>query len=150
MYKILESLLDKYAQRIIKNAQNLLKSLNKNASGNLSRSLDYEVKTQDNVTEVQFTGEDYLVNVEEGRRAGAKMPPQNKILKWMSIRGIKSKNPKSTAFLIGRSISRNGIKKTHFMKKTIRKENNALKKDVTNAVSSFLRYDIIKSVQKRK
>lgn len=150
MFKILEAVLDKYANKIIKNAQALLKSLGKNASGNLSRSLDYEVKSQDNVVEVEFKGEDYLQYVENGRRPNSKQPPVNKILRWLEIKPIKVQKPKTVAFLIARSIGNKGIKPTHFLSKTIRKENTALKKDITNAAAQFLRYDIIKSIKKNK
>lgn len=56
---------------------------------------------------------DYLVFIESGRRAGAKFPPVEPIVKWARKRGIPTDN--STIYLIRRAISRDGIKPRPFM-----------------------------------
>ena len=56
---------------------------------------------------------DYLVYIENGRRAGAKMPPVEPIVNWARSRGIPTDN--STIYLIRRAISRDGIKPRPFM-----------------------------------
>ena len=56
---------------------------------------------------------DYLVFIESGRRAGAKFPPVEPIVKWARKRGIPTDN--STIFLIRRAISRDGIKPSPFL-----------------------------------
>lgn len=50
---------------------------------------------------------DYLKYIESGRRAGAKFPPVEPIVKWAKKHGIPTDN--STIFLIRRAISRDGI-----------------------------------------
>lgn len=56
---------------------------------------------------------DYLVFIESGRRAGAKFPPVEPIVRWAKKRGIPTDN--STIFLIRRAISRDGIKPRPFL-----------------------------------
>lgn len=56
---------------------------------------------------------DYLVFIESGRRAGAKFPPVEPIVKWARKRGIPTDN--STIYLIRRAISRDGIRPRPFM-----------------------------------
>mgnify|MGYP003352699205 FL=1 len=86
---------------------------------------------------------DYWKYVEEGRRRGGKMPPQQAMLNFIRDRGIKvelskaksnkikslkskrikkavkqisvEKKAKSLAFVLGRSIAKKGIKPTHFL-----------------------------------
>ena len=50
---------------------------------------------------------DYVVYVESGRRAGAKMPPPTAIAAWCRKKGLPSDN--STVWAICRAISRDGI-----------------------------------------
>lgn len=56
---------------------------------------------------------DYVQYVESGRRAGAKFPPVEPIVKWCRKNGIPTDN--STIFLIRRAISREGIKPRPFI-----------------------------------
>ena len=51
---------------------------------------------------------DYLRYIESGRRAGAKFPPVEPIVRWCKSKGISTDN--STIFLIRRAISRDGIR----------------------------------------
>ena len=50
---------------------------------------------------------DYIRYIESGRRAGAKFPPVEPIVKWARQHGIQTDN--STIVLIRRAISRDGI-----------------------------------------
>ena len=56
---------------------------------------------------------DYLVFIESGRRAGAKFPPVEPIVRWARQRGIPTDN--STIYLIRRAISRDCIKPRPFL-----------------------------------
>ena len=58
---------------------------------------------------------DYLTFIESGRRAGAKFPPIEPIVKWARKRGIDTDN--STIYLIRRAIARDGIAPRPFMYK---------------------------------
>ena len=50
---------------------------------------------------------DYIKYIESGRRAGAKFPPVEPIVKWAKKKGLPTDN--STIYLIRRAISRDGI-----------------------------------------
>ena len=97
----------------------------KKATGNLIKSLSYDVvEVLDNVL-LRIKASDYLIWVDRGRRPG-KQPPSDKIKKWVQVRKIQFRNKKgrfmtydSTAFLIARSIGKKGIKPTYVLKKTI-------------------------------
>lgn len=58
---------------------------------------------------------DYLVFIESGRRAGAKFPPVEPIVRWCKEKGIPTDN--STIFLIRRAIARDGINPRPIMAK---------------------------------
>lgn len=75
--------------------------------------------------------EDYWKYIENGRRAGSKMPPITAIKNWIERKNIQPKpmtlkngktvlpNINSLSFLIARSISKNGIKAKPFFKQSI-------------------------------
>lgn len=149
MYQIIEAVLNKYATKIITNARQILTSLKKKATGSLYKSLDYEIKENNNVYEVEFVGVDYLQYVEDGRAKG-KQPPLSKIQKWMQIKGLPNKDSKSAAFAIARNIGKFGIKPSYFLSKSIRKYNNELQKDMNNDMAQFLRFEIIKTIKRKK
>jgi len=110
--------------------KNLL-ALDKRATGNLIKSIDYSlivIEAQRLVRElkIELTAADYLIYVDQGRRKGAKMPPPKKLDKWIVARGIAHRDKKarfiprkSVQFLIARAIQKNGIKPTNVIKKSI-------------------------------
>lgn len=55
----------------------------------------------------------YASVMEEGRRPGAKMPPPQALLGWMSRHGMSGVSP----FVLARAISRRGIKGRFFFQK---------------------------------
>lgn len=110
----------------------ILESKNKNASGNLSKSITYDVKEMLGELTLSFSQEDYGEFVDRGRKKG-KFAPISKIKQWCSIRGI----PQSAAYAINNKIFRFGIKPTNFMlplfeieKKFFAKAESAFTKDV--------------------
>ena len=73
---------------------------------------------------IRLHSEPYLINVDKGRRAGAKPPPSRAILPWIKLRGIKGRNSKgrfitdkSLSFIIARSIGIKGIRPTNVIQK---------------------------------
>jgi hypothetical protein len=88
---------------------------NKVATGNLYKSITFEVLPDGTVEFYYDNAGDF---VESGRRAGAKFPPISKINQWIKVKGLEQwKNNKgkpisrdAQAFLIARGISKNGIK----------------------------------------
>lgn len=114
-------------KELIKN----LIALDKRATGTLIKSIDYNlivIEAQRLVRDlkIELTAADYLIYVDKGRRKGAKMPPPNKLDKWIVARGIAPRDKKgrfiprkSVQFLIARAIQKNGIKPTNVIKKSI-------------------------------
>lgn len=59
--------------------------------------------------------------IESGRRAGAKQPPVDVIIKWMRRKGIGGGNLNRIAFAIARKIGRDGIKARPFTDTAVEK-----------------------------
>ena len=137
----LKKAMEKYGEALCLEIVQQLKDADKDATGALARSIDYElIETLDKIS-VGIKAEKYLAVVDGGRRKGAKPPPSDAIVKWMKVKGIKGRNPKtgrfqsqkSTAFAIARGISKNGIKPTFVIKKSLRKLKSLQAKLLTEA-----------------
>lgn len=147
--KAVNKLGDEFVMELI----NQLLAADKAASGKLIKSLDYEVvELLDNLM-IRLHSEPYLINVDQGRRPGAKPPPASAILPWIKLRGIKGRDSKgkfitdkSLSFIIARGIGKNGIKATNVIKKAtdniIKRKTEILAKaatkDVMNALNKIL------------
>lgn len=125
MNENLKAALNELGVDFIKELTKQLLSADKKATGQLINSLDYKVVEVFDELLLNILADDYLKFVDEGRKPG-KMPPSKVFFRWIDARGIKFKNKKgkfiskeSTAFLIARSIGRNGIKPTNVIRKTI-------------------------------
>lgn len=104
---------------------------NKKATGKLIKSIDYRIIVNESQRlvrslEIAIVAEDYLKYVNDGRRKGAKMPPPNKLDKWIVAKGIAPRDKKgkllprkSLQFLIARGIQKNGIKPTNIINNSI-------------------------------
>jgi hypothetical protein len=147
MGSLLESILSKYGDSVIKTAISKLIQLGKVASGRLKKSLGYEIVKTSTSYQLHFIGEDYLDEVENGRKPG-KMPPVGKIQQWMQYKGLPEKDNKSVAFLIARSIGKNGIEPTQFLRKSIIENNDRLRKTMTKELTQYIIRDIKKTIQK--
>jgi hypothetical protein len=110
--------LAKWSDYMIEMARRRLVQGRKSATGALIRSLSYRIKKTNGVYEMQLTGLPYLLNVDRGRRAGARRPPINKIEAWIKVKRIKINIPKGStiqketkkrAFMIANNISKRGI-----------------------------------------
>jgi hypothetical protein len=120
-YKNLKVAMDQLGKDYILELTNQLISADKKASGNLIRSLRYEVIEVLNNILIRVYAADYLNVVDKGRKPG-KMPPVSPIKKWMDIRGIrpgKKQTKEQLAFAIAKSIGQNGIRPTYVIKKSI-------------------------------
>ena len=90
-------------------------------NGELYKKISYSVSTVSSGWVISVSLADYWKYIENGRRAGAKMPPLEVIEKWIDVKEIKShsmtlKSGKTViptipqlSFLIARSIGRRGI-----------------------------------------
>lgn len=66
-----------------------------------------DVKTE-NLSIISLLVNDYIIYIEKGRRAGAKMPPFNAILNWAYRKGLPTEN--KVIWAICKAIQRDGIK----------------------------------------
>jgi hypothetical protein len=132
-------ILENYKQIII---DAIAESLNKNdkvVQGGLVQSISINIRSFATNMVMEISMADYWKFVDGGRKKGAKMPPINAMLKHIANRGInykgiqnnyrntkgilvKRKKPlakekalRTLAYLIGRSISKKGIKPTNFV-----------------------------------
>lgn len=147
MFNILEQLLEKYGKKVIQTARQKLVDLGKNASGKLSKSLNYKIAKLGDKLQIIFFGIDYLKDVEYGRAAGQR-PPVGKILQWMQYKGLPDKDSKSKAFLIARKIGDMGIKPTPFLKDSMISVNDELRSGMTKELSDYFIRDIKKNILK--
>lgn len=133
--------MEKYGEALVIQIVQELKDAGKEATGTLAKSVDYELIEALDKISVGIKAVDYFEYVDSGRRKGAKPPPSDAIVKWMKVKGIKGRNPKtgkfipqkSAAFLIARSIGKNGIKPVFAIKKSLRKLKSLQAKLLTDA-----------------
>jgi hypothetical protein len=138
--KNLDKAFDGLGKDLVKTLVKNLLSANKKATGNLIRSIDYKVVEKANGFIVELLAADYLTNVDEGRRPGAKQPPLSALDKWVVARKIAPRDSKGkflprqqVKFLIARSIAKNGIKPTNVINKTINEVYNNKQKLIEKA-----------------
>lgn len=90
-------------------------------NGELYKKISYSVSTVSSGWVISVSLADYWKYIENGRRAGAKMPPLDVIEKWIDVKQIKPHSmtlksgktviptPPQLPFLIARSIGQRGI-----------------------------------------
>lgn len=126
----------------------ILTENDKYATGNLIKSIDYDViKNADDLL-LKIMAADYFKYVDEGRKPGSKQPPIKPILSWVKTRNIRFKNmtDKQTAFIIARSIGKKGIKPlnakqklyNNILQKKIKVIGDAALKDVSNILDKII------------
>lgn len=150
-----EEILNTFAKTVIRNAKRNLQRKGKNATRDLSSSLDYELDVNKNSFSLQFFMLEYGAFVDEGVRGKksskkapqspfrfkSKMPPREPIRKWLKVKGIRGRDKQgrfikqdSTAFLIQRSIRDYGMKPSLFFTKPFQ---NAFKNLDEELVEAF-------------
>ena len=120
------------------------------ASNNLKESVKpYTEQTNSGIVG-GLTLADYWYYVDNGRRPGSKFPPVNSIRKWIEQKNIIPRSMQlpsgrniiptkdQLAYLIGRSISKNGIEGKHYLRDSIDslypKLKERLSEELTNIV----------------
>ena len=83
-----QRVIDKYGEKLVERIVKKLQAGNKVATGNLINSITYKYSYTNGQYKIQITGAPYLINVDRGRRAGAKPPPVKPLLAWIKIRRI--------------------------------------------------------------
>lgn len=138
MSKIYEDYGDNIIELLIKE----IRAAGKVSSGRLISSLKEDVQGLAGNIKIKISGEDYIVNVDKGRRAGS-YPPISELSKWATLNGI----PKSAVFAIAKSIFKFGIKPTNIISKTLNKLSQAtqeLEKDMAKQIEKDLATEIKK------
>lgn len=150
--------LAEFGQKIVDNYRAELEACNYQ-DGQLYKTLKYSVKMDNSSWIISISLEDYWKYIENGRRAGAKMPPLDVIENWIRVKQIiphpitlksgKTVIPsvKQLSFLIARSISQNGIKPRPFFKQSfeaakqeyLSKITEAVQKDITEILEGAIR-----------
>jgi hypothetical protein len=126
--------LERFRDHVVSISKRNLTNKQKNSSKKLYNSIKGKVKANSNSFEVEFTMEDYGVFQDAGVSGTkkkyntpysykSKMPPPKAFDKWLVKKGIAPRDNgrftsrKSLAFLIARSVYRNGIKPSLFFTK---------------------------------
>jgi hypothetical protein len=117
--------IEKFGEEYIKELTKQLILADKKATGELIQSLDYKLTETSNEILLKIEANAYLLNVDQGRKKGARMPPGPVIGKWARTRGlglvhkgIKYKTYDQVGWAISRGISKNGIKPTNILEKS--------------------------------
>ena len=119
----------------------------KNASGDLAKSLKVEVEEGGSLISVRFKAKEYWKYVDGGRRPG-KRPPIAPLERWIVKKlGLSDEDSiKSIAFAIANKIKKKGIKPTYIFRDNVRKFKGKLrilltdvsKEDVTKEIRKIL------------
>lgn len=145
-YPELVKVLTKIGKNVKSTYQSNLKEKNKYASGKLYNSIDYRIELTNKGCKLYFVADKHYINIENGRKAGGKMPPVEAIKRWMSLKNIKPKNGQSlngTAFMISRSIQREGIKPSPFLR-NIKRNLKDWTDDIKMAINKDLNIEVKK------
>lgn len=135
------SVLEAFGKDTVDTMRNILILNGKDVSGELIRSLSYQITYDETDIDIEFSMVDYGQFVDKGRKPG-KQPPISSISKWLAIKGI----PQRFAFPIARKIGLKGIAPTPFFDSTISSKTreliNALEiaysKDLTTWITNNL------------
>ena len=146
-----EALLNSFAQTIVNRYR---EHISEYASGKLYKTIDYTITSKSDSYLVTINLEEYWKFIENGRRAGAKIPPVSAIENWIKVRKIiprpvtlksgKTRVPtvKQLAYVIARSIARNGIAPRQFMRESIEDTLS----DFQSKLSAAVRKDVIENL----
>lgn len=164
--KSLDDLLRVTEQDWIERLRKSLEDNDRVSTGSLQSSIRAEIETSPSYVKFRIIGNKYWEVVDKGRGKGKKMPPLNSMIQFISNRNstlkpvferikyyqslkldaklrktpmVDDKAYKSLAFIIGRSISKNGIKPTNFVSEAIGDEQIIkFKKDIKAAFKKGL------------
>ena len=133
-----------------------------NASGALSKSLEYKVKATSNSLRIAFYMNDYGIYIDQGRRAGK--VPTRIISDWIETKRLRPRqmikrqdgstmmggfapnttaNKKAMAFMIARKIKFHGYEKTEFFTESFDKTFNKLERGLTRAVANDIELNLL-------
>jgi len=142
-----EKELDRFFKSVIKESRKNLKSKGINASGNLSRTMDYNINVGENSIDADLLMQDYadfidkgVKGVESGRslanyRYKDKKPPVRFLKTWVKQKTgkFRQRNQDSIAYAIQNTIYKRGIKPTEFFSKPFEKAFATLPDEIVEA-----------------
>ena len=146
MFDNLIKYLQNFAQSAILVIQTTLKQYNKDATGVTSRSLKEATRfISSNAVSTQVTGSTVFNYIESGRRAGAKMPPEDALIEWMKARSI----PAAASFAIRKSIAEKGIEPTPVLKMSFAKLQQTLLPKLKAEILQEIANGVVSILQKQ-
>ena len=152
MIESIDEALNLLGQQIVDSMRYELNAKRINASGGLSRSIEYQVVDVDGSPALWINFDDYGEAVDSGRsrstKGGPKQSWRNKIEGWMRYKGISPRQGmtlEQTAFLITRKINRKGYKPKPWIQPAI---DRVLNQDLTKIFSEAIANEIITILNK--
>lgn len=150
MFENTTSVLNDFGRFLVEEYRDKLILENVNASDNLYNSVKYTVEKGDNVFEVKLNLMHYWKYVENGRRAGAKMPPISAIEKWIEIKPVlprpmangKLPTNRQLAYLIARKISIDGIAPRPLLQQSVDEVWDIMKEFIAEALAKDMQKEI--------
>lgn len=146
-YKLTRAL-ELLGEDYVKKMTEILLAKNKRATGELIRSLGWEILPEVDKLILNLYAASHLEYVQNGRRPNSKPPPYRVLLPWLRARGItfQNKSEKGTAIIIAKSIGKKGIKPVREIKQTLQKiyDNKAnliaraAREDIEDLINQYL------------
>lgn len=134
-----------FATHVIEIVKSVFIAKGKNATGQTLASLRADVTFEiDKAIELDIFGDKTFEYIEQGRRAGAKMPPEGVLLNWMQARGI----PESAEYAIRKSIAQNGIEPVPIIEMAFVEIQNDFKRTLSSEILSELSGLLFKAIEK--
>lgn len=146
--------LNDFGNFIITNYKSQLEAEQMN-NGELYRTISYSVSTGNSGWVISVSLADYWKYIENGRRAGAKMPPVSAIENWINVKQIiphsmTLKSGKTViptipqlSFLIARSIGRRGIPPKPLFKKSFEAAKQQFIQVIKDAVTQDIKENLV-------
>lgn len=149
----IDNFIERCCNAMAERYKSILKSEGKYATGELVNSIDCIAEIQGKWVIISYLVADHWKYIENGRRAGAKMPPIDAIEKWIQIKnivpktdGTKAPSTRQLAFVIARSIAENGIPATKAMARSIESSQSIID-DISGHLADQIQKYIDKQVQ---
>ena len=130
-----------YGDAIVKAMRDNLIKLDKNATGNLIKSISVNILQDNDKSVIRFSAKDYLRWVDKGRSPG-RFPPLSAISRWATVKGISQR----FVFPIARKIAKEGIKKTDVVDKTITQVEREFKPEYEKQLKKIVGVVIINDI----
>lgn len=145
MFEQILSRINAFATRVIEIVKSVFIAKGKNATGQTLSSLRADVTFEiDKAIELDIFGSKVFEYINDGRRAGAKMPPEGVLLDWMQARGI----PDSAEYAIRKAIAQNGIEPVPIIEMAFVEIQNDFKRTLSSEILSELSGLLFKAIEK--